>query len=101
SSPHLRGLRRSHAPGRGRLTRILVVTDAWAPQVNGVVRSLENVLREAPRLGVDIEMLTPSTFRTVPLPTYREVRIALTRPGVIAQRIEEAQPDYITSPPTD
>jgi glycosyltransferase involved in cell wall biosynthesis len=77
------------------LTRILVVTDAWAPQVNGVVRSLENVLREAPRLGVDIEMLTPATFRTVPLPTYREVRIALTRPGVIAARIEAAQPDYI------
>ena len=66
------------------MTRILVVTDAWAPQVNGVVRSLENVLREAPRLGVEIEMLTPVTFRTVPLPTYHEVRIALTRPKVIA-----------------
>jgi len=77
------------------LTRILIVTDAWAPQVNGVVRSLENVLREAPRLGVEIEMLTPASFRTVPLPTYREVRVALTRPGVIAARIEEAQPDYI------
>jgi glycosyltransferase involved in cell wall biosynthesis len=77
------------------LTRILVVTDAWAPQVNGVVRSLENVVREAPSLGVEIEMLTPATFRTVPLPTYSEVRIALTRPGVIAARIEEAQPDYI------
>ncbi|SDR23996.1 Glycosyltransferase involved in cell wall bisynthesis [Rhizobiales bacterium GAS191] len=77
------------------MTRILIVTDAWAPQVNGVVRSLENVLREAPRLGVEIEMLTPASFRTVPLPTYREVRVALTRPGVISARIEEAQPDYI------
>jgi glycosyltransferase involved in cell wall biosynthesis len=77
------------------LTRILIVTDAWAPQVNGVVRSLENLLREAPRLGVDIAMLTPETFRTVPLPTYAEVRVALTRPGVIAERIEAAEPDYI------
>jgi len=77
------------------LTRILVVTDAWAPQVNGVVRSLENVVREAPRLGVEIEMITPVSFRTMPLPTYREVRIAVTRPRVIAARIEEAQPDYI------
>jgi glycosyltransferase involved in cell wall biosynthesis len=77
------------------LTRILIVTDAWAPQVNGVVRSLESVEREAPRLGVDIMMLTPKTFRTVPLPTYREVRIALTRPGVILAHIEDAQPDYI------
>ena len=77
------------------MTRILVVTDAWAPQVNGVVRSLENVVRLAPDLGVEIEMITPATFRTVPLPTYHEVRIALTRPGVIAARIEDVQPDYI------
>ena len=63
--------------------------------MNGVVRSLESVEREAPRLGVDIMMLTPKTFRTVPLPTYREVRIALTRPGVILAHIEDAQPDYI------
>jgi len=77
------------------LTRILVVTDAWAPQVNGVVRSLESVLREAPRLGVDIDMITPATFRTVPLPTYHEVRIALTSPRVIADRLEAARPDYI------
>ena len=77
------------------MTRILIVTDAWAPQVNGVVRSLENLLREAPRLGVDIALLTPETFRTVPLPTYPEVRVALTRPGVIAERIEAAEPDYI------
>jgi glycosyltransferase involved in cell wall biosynthesis len=77
------------------LTRILVVTDAWAPQVNGVVRSLENVRREAPRLGVEIALLTPETFRTMPLPTYSEVRVALTRPGLIAARIEEARPDYI------
>ena len=77
------------------MTRILIVTDAWAPQVNGVVRSLENLVREAPRLGVDIAMLTPETFRTVPLPTYPEVRVALARPGVVAERIEGAEPDYI------
>ena len=77
------------------MTRILIVTDAWAPQVNGVVRSLENLVREAPRFGVEIEVLTPASFPTVPLPTYREVRIALTRPGVIAARLEEEAPDYI------
>ena len=77
------------------MTRILIVTDAWAPQVNGVVRSLENVVREAPRFGVEIRLLTPASFLTVPLPTYREVRVALTRPGAIAARIEEVAPDYI------
>jgi len=63
--------------------------------VNGVVRSLENVVREAPRYGVDIKLLTPASFRTVPLPTYREVRLALTRPGAVAAHIEEETPDYI------
>ncbi len=77
------------------MTRILIATDAWAPQVNGVVRSLESLSREAARLGVEIAMLTPETFRTLPLPTYPEVRVALTRPGVIAERIEAAEPDYI------
>ncbi|MCL2714210.1 MAG: glycosyltransferase family 1 protein [Alphaproteobacteria bacterium] len=77
------------------MSRILIVTDAWAPQVNGVVRSLENLLREAPRQGAEIRMLTPASFRTVPLPTYRELRIAFTRPGVIAARIREEAPDYV------
>jgi glycosyltransferase involved in cell wall biosynthesis len=77
------------------LTRILIVSDAWRPQVNGVVRSLENLLLQAPSLGVEIEMLTAGAFRTVPLPTYPELRLALTRPGVIAARIEAAAPDYI------
>ena len=77
------------------MTRILAITDAWHPQINGVVRSLENLLREAPRLDVEISMLTPLAFRTVPLPTYRELRVALTRPGVIAAQIEQASPDYI------
>ena len=63
--------------------------------MNGVVRSLENVVREAPRYGVDIKLLTPASFRTVPLPTYREVRLALTRPGAVAAHIEEETPDYI------
>jgi hypothetical protein len=77
------------------LTRILIVTDAWRPQINGVVRSLENLLREAPSLGVEVAMRTPLQFRTVPLPTYPELRVALTRPGVIAARIEAEAPDYI------
>ena len=52
-------------------------------------------MREAPRFGVEIKMLTPASFRTVPLPTYREVRIALTRPGAIAARLKGEAPDYI------
>ncbi len=77
------------------MTRILIVTDAWLPQVNGVVRSIEAVMREAPSLGVEINVLTSVGFRTVPVPTYRQVRVAVTRPSVVERRIEELRPDFV------
>jgi len=77
------------------LIRILIVTDAWLPLVNGVVRSIEALVREAPSLGVEIQILAADGFRTVPLPTYPQVRIALTWPGAVRRRIEELQPDFV------
>ena len=77
------------------LTRILIITDAWLPQVNGVVRSIEALVREAPALGVEIEILAADGFRTVPLPTYPRVRVAVTRPRAVRRRIEELNPDFI------
>lgn len=76
-------------------TRILIITDAWLPQVNGVVRSIQALVREAPALGVEIEVLAANEFRTIPLPTYSQVRVALTRPGAVRRRIEELNPDFI------
>ena len=75
--------------------RILIVTDAWLPQVNGVVRSIEALLREAPSLGVEIDVLSSAGFRTAPVPTYRQLRVAVTRPSVVARRIEELKPDFV------
>jgi glycosyltransferase involved in cell wall biosynthesis len=77
------------------LTRILVVTDAWLPQVNGVVRAIETLVREAPALGVEIEILAADGFHTVPLPTYPQLRVAVTRPNAVRRRIEELKPDFI------
>ena len=77
------------------MTRILIITDAWLPQVNGVVRSIEALVREAPALGVEIKVLAANEFRTVPLPTYPQVRVAVTRPGTVRRRIEELKPDFI------
>ena len=53
------------------LTRILIITDAWLPQVNGVVRSIEALVKEAPALGVEIKVLAANEFRTVP---FRPIR---------------------------
>jgi glycosyltransferase involved in cell wall biosynthesis len=75
--------------------RILVVTDAWRPQVNGVVRSLEQLEAEARRLGDDILFLTPDQFKTLPMPGYREIRLSIARPRVMARLIEAAKADAI------
>ena len=77
------------------LTRILIITDAWLPQVNGVVRVIEALVKEAPALGVEIKVLAANEFRTVPLPTYPQVRVAVTRPREVQRRIEELKPDFI------
>jgi len=75
--------------------RILVVTDAWKPQVNGVVRSLESVGRALREIGTDIDFLTPQGFATVPLPTYDDIRLALASPWAVAKRLDTAAADHI------
>ncbi|MEW6641602.1 MAG: glycosyltransferase family 1 protein [Pseudomonadota bacterium] len=75
--------------------RILVVTDAWRPQVNGVVRSLEHLAREAPAFGTEVAFLTPDDFPTLPLPGYREIRLALPRPDAVRRAIAAAHADAV------
>ena len=80
--------------GRGPM-RVMIVTDAWRPQVNGVVRTLTSLARSAKGLGVDIEFLSPEGFRTVPLPTYPGLRLALPGRSRVARRIAAIAPDAI------
>jgi glycosyltransferase involved in cell wall biosynthesis len=75
--------------------RVLIATDAWHPQVNGVVRTLTSLARTAQSLGVAVEFLTPEGFPTFPLPTYPGLRLAVPDPGRIARRIEAIAPDAI------
>jgi len=75
--------------------RVLVATDAWHPQVNGVVRTLTSLAASTRRLGVEIVFLTPEGFPSIPVPTYPGLRCALPAPAAIARRIEEAKPDAI------
>jgi glycosyltransferase involved in cell wall biosynthesis len=75
--------------------RILLVSDAWAPQVNGVVRTLQQVRSECEALGHRVEVISPDLFRTVPCPTYPEIRLAL-RPGrAIGARLDALRPDHV------
>jgi len=75
--------------------RVLIATDAWHPQVNGVVRTLTSLAASAKGLGVSIEFLTPDGFPSIALPTYTNLRLALPNRREIARRIAAAQPDAI------
>ncbi len=77
------------------MIRLLIATDAWRPQVNGVVRSIERLVDELPRLGAEVTVLSPGWFRSVPLPTYKEIRLAIARPSTFARHIAEIKPDAI------
>lgn len=57
--------------------RVLIVTDAWKPQVNGVVRTLETLGRDLEAMGHEVRYATPEGRFTVPLPTYSEIRLAI------------------------
>jgi glycosyltransferase involved in cell wall biosynthesis len=75
--------------------RIVIVTDAWLPQTNGVVRTLSALKRELTTLGHAVTMVTPDLFTTIACPTYGEIRLAIA-PGFALDRIlREAQPDSI------
>ncbi|WP_237476952.1 glycosyltransferase family 4 protein [Lichenibacterium dinghuense] len=75
--------------------RVLIATDAWHPQVNGVVRSIEALRREAPALGAEILPLTPEGWRTVGLPTYPDIRLALVTAARLGPRIEASAADHV------
>src|SRR5262245_16554489 len=75
--------------------RVLIATDAWHPQVNGVVRTLTTLARSVRPLGAEAVFLNPEGFASLPVPTYEGLRCALPGPREIARRIEQAKPDAI------
>ena len=75
--------------------RILIATDAWRPQINGVVHTLEATAQAAKSLGVEVSFLTHEGFPTVGLPSYPDIRVALPGSREIARRIADVRPDAI------
>ena len=75
--------------------RILLVTDAWAPQVNGVVVTLVNTVRWLERWGHEVHVISPEGFRTVPMPTYPEIPLAVLPGREVARRMRAFDPDAI------
>lgn len=77
------------------MKRLLLVTDAWAPQVNGVVRVQNALIPLLEERGYEVSVIEPGQFLTVPLPMYPEIRIALFARRRIARVMKELQPDAV------
>lgn len=77
------------------MKKILLVTDAWPPQVNGVVRVQQAYMRELEKRGYRIVVIEPSQFYTVPVPFYPEIPLAMFSKRRIARMIAEEKPDAI------
>lgn len=75
--------------------RIAIVTDAWLPQMNGVVRTLTTTCEFLTQRGHIVEVIAPDQFRSLPCPTYPEIRLALPLPGHVASRLASFRPDAV------
>ena len=75
--------------------KLALVTDAWLPQVNGVVRTLGHTVRELSSAGHDVTVISPADFRTIPCPTYPEIRLALFAGGAVRERLDALAPDAV------
>ncbi|MDE2517756.1 MAG: glycosyltransferase family 1 protein [Rhodospirillales bacterium] len=75
--------------------RILIVSDAWRPQVNGVVRTLATIAAELAAMGHVVEVIGPDRFRTIPCPTYPDIALSLLPARRLARMIEAFRPDAL------
>jgi len=105
-----KGALRRLSSGVGRLTRakqkfempsgqsglrVVIATDAWKPQLNGVVRTLDTLGQILTQLGNRVEYITPNEFKSIPLPSYPEIRLSLLPNRKVAKMINEFKPDAI------
>ncbi|NDB38660.1 MAG: hypothetical protein EB041_04080, partial [Proteobacteria bacterium] len=75
--------------------KILIVTDAWHPQVNGVVRTLSYLVKELKKQKHEVHLITPQEFLTLPCPTYPEIRLSVNAYPKIYNRIKEINANIV------
>ncbi|MBZ6377190.1 alpha-mannosyltransferase [Pacificimonas flava] len=75
--------------------RITIVTDAWIPQVNGVVRTLQTVKSELEAMGDTVDVISPDLFPSFPCPSYPEIRLSIAWSGQLGRRFRRFVPDAI------
>ncbi len=75
--------------------KLTLISDAWRPQINGVVTTLENIVNQLKEQGHEILLLTPDRFPTLPCPTYPSIRLAMVSQRKVAQLIDGFAPQHI------
>jgi glycosyltransferase involved in cell wall biosynthesis len=75
--------------------KIAIVTDAWSPQVNGVVRTLTSVTDRLRALGHDVLVISPDQYASIPCPSYPEIRLALATRHGVGTRLTDFAPDAV------
>ena len=75
--------------------RVVLVTDAWEPQTNGVVSTLRQTMAEMQRLGIEVLRISPEQFTTIPCPSYPEIRLAVVPGPKVGALLNDFQPDAI------
>lgn len=73
--------------------KIMIITDAWDPQVNGVVRTLKQTRTELIGMGHEVEMITPNDFTTIPCPTYPDISLSILPGKLVAKKLKAFAPD--------
>jgi glycosyltransferase involved in cell wall biosynthesis len=82
-------------PGAGADMRIIIATDAWYPQTNGVVVTLDRIGAEMRSMGCEVEYITPAELATLPCPTYPDIRLAVFPGAKVAERLRRFKPDAV------
>lgn len=77
------------------MKKLVIVTDAWHPQVNGVVRTLAKCCELMTKRGYEVIVISPKDYRSFPCPTYPEIRLAMTTPSAVRRRLITLQADYV------
>lgn len=75
--------------------KLLIITDAWKPQVNGVVRTLETTIKKLTQQGYSVKVLSPEGKRTLPCPTYKEISLTLSPYNTVCKTFDNFLPESI------
>lgn len=75
--------------------RVQIISDAWHPQVNGVVRTVEYIVEESKKLGHEVDLITSEGLKTYPLPKYAEIKLAPFAGKYVAERIKSFNPECL------